>query len=126
MVVVDASAAAVLPPDHQAAGDEAEELLRTLEAGAYVIQKPLDADEVRARLWTVIAWRKCHLETKASGGGKRGGAASGFEAAGGLGVEGEDEGRVHYKVVRARAARKRKGGAGSSVPAGGTAVAVAG
>ena len=26
MVVVDASAAAVLPPDHQAAGDEAEEL----------------------------------------------------------------------------------------------------
>ena len=74
---------------------------------------------MRARLWTVIAWRKCHLETKASGGGKRG-AAVGFEAAGGLGVEGEDEGRVHYKVVRARAARKRKGGAGS------TAVAAAG
>ena len=118
------SLAAVLPPDHQAAGNEAEELLRTLEAGAYVIQKPLDADEVRARLWTVVAWRKCHLETKASGGGKRG-AAGGFEA-GGQGVEGEDEGRVHYKVVRARAARKRKGGAGSSVPAGGTAVAAAG
>ena len=53
------------------------------------------------------------------------GAGGGFEA-GGQGVEGEDEGRVHYKVVRARAARKRKGGAGSSVPAGGTAVAAAG
>ncbi|PVH63527.1 hypothetical protein PAHAL_2G048000 [Panicum hallii] len=94
-----------LPPDHQAAGDEAEELLRTLEAaGSYIIQKPLDADEVRTRLWTVIAWRKCGLETKASG--KRGA----------VDFEGEDEGRVHYKVVRARRPRKRKGGAGSSEP----------
>jgi hypothetical protein len=104
-VAVDALAAAVLPPDHQAAGDEAEELLRTLEAaGSYIIQKPLDADEVRTRLWTVIAWRKCGLETKASG--KRGA----------VDFEGEDEGRVHYKVVRARRPRKRKGGAGSSEP----------
>nr|CAB3452108.1 unnamed protein product [Digitaria exilis] len=88
-----------LPLDHRATGDEAAELLRTLEEGTYIMTKPLDIDEVRSRLWRVIAWRKCDLQRRPAGGG------DGF-------LEGEDdEGRVHYKVVRrGRRGQKRKGG----------------
>ncbi|OEL28625.1 hypothetical protein BAE44_0010356 [Dichanthelium oligosanthes] len=42
----------LLPLDHQATGDEADEQLGTLEEGTYIITKPLDPDEVRTRLWT--------------------------------------------------------------------------
>ncbi|CAN6181456.1 unnamed protein product [Urochloa humidicola] len=99
-----------LPEDHQATGDEADELLSTLQAGTYIMKKPLDINEVRTRLWNVIAWHKCHLETKASGGGGAGGKRTSTEA--GLDAGGKDEDRIHYKVVRARCGRK-KGSSGS-------------
>ncbi|CAL4900419.1 unnamed protein product [Urochloa decumbens] len=95
-----------LPQDHQATGDEADELLSTLHSGTYIMKKPLDINEVRTRLWNVIAWHKCHLETKANGGstsGKRTANEAGLDA------RGEDEDRVHYKAVRARCGRKKKG-----------------
>ncbi|XP_014660163.1 two-component response regulator ORR33 [Setaria italica] len=107
-----------LEEDYEATGDEADELLRTLQAaGSYIIKKPLDIDEVRTRLWTVIAFRKCDLETKAS----RGGVA-------GLGVGGKDEDRVHFKVVMKGRGRKRKGSSSSSKHGGssGTAAAAGG
>ncbi|CAN6165313.1 unnamed protein product [Urochloa humidicola] len=100
-----------LPEDHQATGDEADELLSTLQAGTYIMKKPLDINEVRTRLWNVIAWHKCHLETKASGGGGAGGKRTSTEA--GLDAGGKDEDRIHYKVVRARCGRKKKGSSGS-------------
>ncbi|CAO1949093.1 unnamed protein product [Urochloa humidicola] len=96
-----------LPEDHQATGDEADELLSTLQAGTYIMKKPLDINEVRTRLWNVIAWHKCHLETKASGGGGAGGKRTSTEA--GLDAGGKDEDRIHYKVVKARCGRKKKG-----------------
>ncbi|CAN6213287.1 unnamed protein product [Urochloa humidicola] len=100
-----------LPQDHQATGDEADELLSMLQAGTYIMKKPLDINEVRTRLWNVIAWHKCHLEIKASGGsagGKRTSAEAGLDAGG----KDEDR-RIHYKVVRARCGRKKKGSSGS-------------
>lgn len=107
--------AAVLEEDYEATGDEADELLRTLQAaGSYIIKKPLDIDEVRTRLWTVIAFRKCDLETKAS----RGGVA-------GLGVGGKDEDRVHFKVVMKGRGRKRKGSSSSSKHGGSSGTAAA-
>nr|CAB3455834.1 unnamed protein product [Digitaria exilis] len=89
-----------LPLDHRATGDEAAELLKTLEEGTYIMTKPLDIDEVCSRLWRVIAWRKCDLQRRPGSG-----AGDGF-------MEGEDdEGRVHYKVVRrGRRGQKRNGG----------------
>ncbi|CAL5078650.1 unnamed protein product [Urochloa decumbens] len=100
-----------LPQDHHATGDEADELLSTLHSGTYIMKKPLDINEVRTRLWNVIAWHKCHLETKANGGstsGKRTANEAGLDAGG------EDEDRVHYKAVRARCGRKKKGCSESS------------
>ncbi|CAM0151166.1 unnamed protein product [Urochloa decumbens] len=100
-----------LPHDHQATGDEADELLSTLHSGTYIMKKPLDINEVRTRLWNVIAWHKCHLETKANGGSTSG-KRTANEA--GLYAGGEDEDRVHYKFVRARCGRKKKGCSESS------------
>jgi hypothetical protein len=81
-------------------------LLRTLQAaGSYVIKKPLDIDEVRTRLWMVIAFRKCDLQAKASRGGGAGG--------GGEGTGGDDEDRVYFKVVTKGRGRKRKGASSS-------------
>ncbi|CAL5091146.1 unnamed protein product [Urochloa decumbens] len=100
-----------LPHDHQATGDEADELLSTLHSGTYIMKKSLDINEVRTRLWNVIAWHKCYLETKTNGGstsGKRTANEAGLYA----GVEDED--RVHYKFVRARCGRKKKGCSKSS------------
>ncbi|RCV09743.1 hypothetical protein SETIT_2G054000v2 [Setaria italica] len=99
-----------LPQDHEATGDEADELLRALQAGTYVIKRPVDTNEVRSLLWKVIAYRKCELETQARRGG------TGGEA--GLDVAGEDEDRVHFKVIRGTS-RKRKGS--SSNPGGSSA-----
>nr|XP_034580663.1 two-component response regulator ORR33-like [Setaria viridis] len=100
-----------LPQDHEATGDEAaDELLRALQAGTYVIKRPVDTNEVRSLLWKVIAYRKCELETQARRGG------TGGEA--GLDVAGEDEDRVHFKVIKG-ASRKRKGS--SSNPGGSSA-----
>jgi hypothetical protein len=80
-------------------------LLRTLQAaGSYVIKKPLDIDEVRTRLWMVIAFRKCDLQAKASRGGGAGG---------GEGTGGDDEDRVYFKVVTKGRGRKRKGASSS-------------
>ncbi|CAM0151164.1 unnamed protein product [Urochloa decumbens] len=95
-----------LPQDHQATGDEADELLSTLHSGTYTMKKPMDINEVRTLLWNVIAWHKCHLKTKANGGStsrKRTANEAGLDAGGG------DEHRIHYKVVRARCGRKKKG-----------------
>ncbi|CAL5066822.1 unnamed protein product [Urochloa decumbens] len=108
-----------LPHDHQATGDEADELLSTLHSGTYTMKKPMDINDVRTLLWNVIAWHKCHLKTKANGGstsGKRTAKEAGLDAGGG------DEHRIHYKVVRARCGRKKKGcreSSSSSVVTGG-------
>ncbi|XP_062191310.1 two-component response regulator ORR33-like [Phragmites australis] len=106
-----------LSPNHEAAGDEADELLRTLRAATYILKKPLDADDV-CGLWRVVAWRKCYLHFKASMGGGSSSAVNGGQGGGGGGLlpllasyhadEGEEE-RVHFKTVRGVKDRKRKG-----------------
>jgi hypothetical protein len=95
---------AVLRQDHKATGDKRDKLLRALHTGTYVIKKPVDGNEVRSFLWKVIAFRKCELEAKATRG--RGG---------GLGVQGVDEGLVHFMAAKG-GGRKRK--CSSSNPAG--------
>ncbi|CAM0150561.1 unnamed protein product [Urochloa decumbens] len=99
-----------LPQDHHATGDEADEILSTLHSGTYIMKKPLDINEVRTRLWNVIAWHKCQLDINevCSPRGKRTANEAGLDA------EGEDEDRVHYKVVRARCGWKKKGCSESS------------
>ncbi|CAN6165321.1 unnamed protein product [Urochloa humidicola] len=86
-----------IPLDHHATGNEADELLRMLQAGTYIIKKPVGANELRTLLWTTIAWRKCDLEASNS---KRATAN----------VEGKkDKDRAHHKVVSNGRGQKRKG-----------------
>ncbi|CAL5091099.1 unnamed protein product [Urochloa decumbens] len=54
-----------LPLDYHTTGDEADELLHTLQAGTYIVKRPLDAYKLRTLLWTVIARRKRDLEAAA-------------------------------------------------------------
>ncbi|KAL6661307.1 hypothetical protein ACP70R_000691 [Stipagrostis hirtigluma subsp. patula] len=116
--------------DHQCAGDEADELLRTLQAATFIIKKPLDADEL-CSLWRVIAWRKCVLDCRrfvlrGIGGGSSsrstistvdgeqcggGGSGSAQQPLLVSDDEDEEEERVHFKVVKGlRKGRKRRAG----------------
>ncbi|CAN6328364.1 unnamed protein product [Urochloa humidicola] len=94
-----------IPMDHHATGNEADELLHTLQAGTYIIKKPVGTNELRTLLWMAIGWRKSVLEASNS---KRA-AANAFELEAGLNVEGKDEDHAHHKVARCRRVQKRKG-----------------
>lgn len=109
-----------LAPDHKATGDEADQLLRTLQEATYIIKKPFDdGKELGSTLPKVIAWRKCVLESQAKRDAAAAvGAASalpGSSSTNDVDEEGEDEeeGRVHFKVVKSTVRnRKRKSGSG--------------
>ncbi|CAN6213292.1 unnamed protein product [Urochloa humidicola] len=107
-----------IPLDHHATGNEADELLCTLEAGTYIIKKPVGANELCTLLWTAIAWRKRDLEASNS---KRA-AANAFDFKAGLNIEGKDQDRAHHKVVSGGRGQKRKGSnnLGSSAGTAGT------
>ncbi|XP_066391949.1 two-component response regulator ORR33-like [Miscanthus floridulus] len=113
-----------LAPDHKAAGDEADQLLRTLQEATYIIKKPFDdGKELGSTLPKVIAWRKCVLESQAKRAAAAAvGAASalpGSSSTNDVDEEGEDEeeGHIHFKVVKSTTRnRKRKGGGGGSDP----------
>jgi hypothetical protein len=107
---------AVLPQGHhEATGGEGNKLLqRALQTGAYIIKKPVNANEVRSLLWKVIAFRKSELETKARRGFQQGA---------------EDEGHGHKVVTggcRKRTCSSSSNPAGGSFFAGTAATAAAG
>ncbi|KAJ1287993.1 hypothetical protein BS78_02G054100 [Paspalum vaginatum] len=102
-----------LSPDHKATGDAADDLLRTLHAATYIMKKPLDINDPSIRcLWRVIAWHKCCMEVKATK------SADGNGMAALAGSTMDDKERVHFKVVKGGADRKRKGSNNPAVAGG--------
>ncbi|CAL5005867.1 unnamed protein product [Urochloa decumbens] len=59
-----------LPLNHKAAGNEVNQLLRTLvRSGTYILRQPLDTNDV-CDLWRAIACRKLSLDAKAKQAGR--------------------------------------------------------
>ncbi|CAO2163107.1 unnamed protein product [Urochloa humidicola] len=55
----------LLPRAHRAAtaGNQVDQIRRTLRPGTYTISMPLDVEDV-LRIWRSIAWSKCSLKSK--------------------------------------------------------------
>jgi len=123
-----------LAPDHKATGDEADQLLHTLQEATYIIKKPFDdGKELGSTLPMVIAWRKCVLESQAKravdDAVEAASALPGSSSTNNVDEKGEneEEGRVHFKVVKSTVRnRKRKSGSGCDPSASSSSLAATG
>jgi hypothetical protein len=106
---------AVLSRDYGVTGDVSEALQRTVWAATYVVRKPLDAGEL-SRLWKVIKWSKFLLRRawpEWPRGSRVRPAVVGALLPGSSTVDGrweddDDDGREHFRAVRAGRGRRRK------------------